>query len=506
MFLGPVRLGCSALNDPGLSRSPSSNRTNGRLQEKLARAMANQSGAGNAGSPPSSTGIPSRTPSPLPPSDSRTSVDSLTRATGKLSKEIGRDDVSATTPPPRSSHDVETTGRNSSDVPLDNQDLSKPPPPQADELSEALDQDQAVTSEPIETPTIKLPTPESEPASGSSGHSEDDGSTVAQSQTNDEESEQRRQEELHSYIEKIDGLQAKLKYLAKEAAESARNAGASAEPGSAERKLSEKDEKIAALMEEGQRLSKIELDNRTTIKKLRLHASDSTKSQTELKKRLEKVEKDLAKAEDRAKRAESAERRITAKVNALSRTERDLESVSAERDAFQITVNDLTGQLTRAVSRADNAEQKAAAKYSGIEKRQVTELQDSLSSAKVEREITEEKLRREIVDLQDSLEREKEHSRIQGVELRGEQAILESKMESLRARAEEASSSVTGDAQAKLLRQIETLQTQYAVATENWHGIEGSLLSRLGNVEKERDETAKREGDLRRKAREAVRF
>lgn len=55
-----------------------------------------------------------------------------------------------------------------------------------------------------------------------------------------------------------------------------------------------------------------------------------------------------------------------------------------------------------------------------------------------------------------------------------------------------------------MLRQIETLQNQYAVASENWQGIEGSLLARVTVLERERDEIAKREGDVRRKAREMV--
>jgi predicted nucleic acid-binding Zn-ribbon protein len=72
----------------------------------------------------------------------------------------------------------------------------------------------------------------------------------------------------------------------------------------------------------------------------------------------------------------------------------------------------------------------------------------------------------------------------------------------LRSRTEEASSSATGDSQAKLLRQIETLQTQYSLASENWQGIETTLTSRVAALEKDRDETAKRESDVRRKARE----
>lgn len=83
--------------------------------------------------------------------------------------------------------------------------------------------------------------------------------------------------------------------------------------------------------------------------------------------------------------------------------------------------------------------------------------------------------------------------------------ILESRLESMRARVEEASTGTNGDVQAKLLRQIETLQNQYAIASENWQGIEGSLLARVTVLESERDEIAKREGDIRRKARETVR-
>ncbi len=55
----------------------------------------------------------------------------------------------------------------------------------------------------------------------------------------------------------------------------------------------------------------------------------------------------------------------------------------------------------------------------------------------------------------------------------------------------------TGETQAKLLRQIETLQTQYAAASENWHTLEGLKASCLASVEKERDDAGRREIDLR---------
>ena len=52
------------------------------------------------------------------------------------------------------------------------------------------------------------------------------------------------------------------------------------------------------------------------------------------------------------------------------------------------------------------------------------------------------------------------------------------------------------------MRQIETLQTQYSLASDNWQGIETSLQARLAVVERERDDTARAESDTRRKLRE----
>lgn len=73
----------------------------------------------------------------------------------------------------------------------------------------------------------------------------------------------------------------------------------------------------------------------------------------------------------------------------------------------------------------------------------------------------------------------------------------------MRTRTEEASSGTGNDSQAKLMRQIETLQTQYSLASDNWQGIETSLQARLTAVEKERDDTARAETDSRRKLRES---
>ncbi|KAK2864964.1 hypothetical protein FQN49_004041 [Arthroderma sp. PD_2] len=492
----------SASASPSLSRSSSSARVKDRLQERLARAMVKQAGAGNVTSPPSSTGVPSRTSSPLPADGSRTSIDSSAGNIDKATGDAKHDSQSATASLSRASLDVKAQDRQSTEIQDNEREGSAPA--ESKEAYENSGQSGISKDETDMSLSRQVSVPEIGVTEPPSNHLEDYEIAMAKLQADHEASELRWQEELHSYIEKIDALQAKLKYLASEAAESARNSTTAAAPGTIEKKLSEKEEKIAALMEEGQKLSKTELEHRSTIKKLRQYIAESTKSQADLKKRIERVEKDLSQANDRAKRAETAEKRATASLSRQANAEEDLESTIAERNILKATVSDLSYQLSRASARAEAAEQKAEEETAQIEGRRVTELKEELSSAKIEHELSDEKLRREIRDLTENLNREKERSRTQEVELRGEQSVLESKMESLRARAEEVSSSATGDAQAKLLRQVETLQTQYAVASDNWHGIETSLLSRLASVEKERDDIAKREGDMRRKVRESV--
>ena len=77
-------------------------------------------------------------------------------------------------------------------------------------------------------------------------------------------------------------------------------------------------------------------------------------------------------------------------------------------------------------------------------------------------------------------------------------------METYRTRAEEISSEGSNDVQAKLIRQVETIQNSYSVASENWKGIESSLLSRIAVLEKEQAEFDRKESDMRRKTREVA--
>ncbi len=319
------------------------------------------------------------------------------------------------------------------------------------------------------------------------------------------------QAEINVYLERIDSLRRDLQTLVDSVSDSARKSAAtskeaaiSAQSGSLEQKLSQKNEKIALLIEEGTRWSKTEMDLRSTIKKIRVQAVAGNKENEAAKLRAEKAERASKTLEERAKKAEAASKRAEQNLATNSGATKELEAARKERDALNATLGDVRSQLSKANLRADAAENKAQSEQLEMEKKRTRELQDHLSSAKIERDILEEKLRREIKDLQATLHRERELARSMESEMLNEQATLESKLESFRVRAEEASSTDTGHTQAKILRQIETLQNQYAAASQNWQGIESSLLGRITNLEKERDDVITRETDLRKKMRDTA--
>lgn len=328
--------------------------------------------------------------------------------------------------------------------------------------------------------------------------------TIEQMRSDYEAAELRRQDETHSYLEHIDALQSKLQYLTKEAAQIARAAKSEAEFGSVEEKLATKDEKIALLMEEGHKLSQTELKHMSIIKKLRAKSTDDDKHLAEMKRLLDKHEKAACEAQERAKCAEEAEKRASEQVKGLPRLVEELETMRADRDAQDGLIQHLQSQLAEFTSAARQAEEKAQSEALEAERKRTADLVDKLSSLTTEKEIAERQHHTELRELRERSEREKERARIAEIERQGEQNILESRLEAYRARVEEASAGSGGDVQAKLLRQIETLQNQYAVASANWQGIESSLLARAAALEKERDEISKREADVRRKARETV--
>ncbi|TGO27572.1 hypothetical protein BPAE_0040g00530 [Botrytis paeoniae] len=512
------------------SASNSSSKTNDRLQERLARAVAAKN-AQKAGTQSASSNVPSRTGSPITVGESpRQSLDATSNLGGdettkRVSQDLGSTTIAntiesdtptvptvevqsstpvveptpeTTTEPQQASPNVvvalkaEPTSRLSTDS-----TTSSIPRVSID----SIPQNDTMVSSSRDEPMATTPATDAVPTSKSPAQLE---AALSQLQSDYETSELQRQEEVHGYIERIDALQAKLKYLAKESLESANNAKTAAPSGSLEKKLAEKEQQIILLMEEGQALSKKELTHMTTIKKLRAKILEDKKEVVEIKKKQEKAEKEAASLAERLKRAEGAEKSLSERNNVINRLRKELDAVKIERDTKDTVIINLKAQLENDAAEEKEAEAKVANEALQAEKKRVAELEDDISNLKIEKQLVNDRAQMQIKELREKMDREAENARIAALEMKNEQQMLESKLEMMRARAEEVSTGATGDAQAKLLRQIETLQTQYAVASENWQGIEASLTARATSLEKERDEATKREADIRRKAREVT--
>lgn len=511
------------------SRTASTNRAQDRLNERLARAMANK----NFGK---KVGEVSQTPSELP-SRSASPANGVA-ASPNVPKEMAEEET-----PDEPNARQEPKEKSSSETPIVNGVrpevvIQVELQPEARATQEPQTPVTAVQSPTIAIEQVKDETegprastdsrgsastrpsleitrgttpsgPDSPKASGTAlpaerPSPEEQEKTIEQLRSDNEAAELRRQQETHEYLERIDALQAKLQYLTKETAELAKRTASEAVLGSVDQKLAKKDEQIALLIEEGQKLSQTELKHMSIIKKLRAKTSEDEKSVVEAKKLAQRHQKLALEASEKARRAEMAEKVASERAKNLPKLEKDLESVKVQRDSNEALVRDLQIQLSEVTSAAKGAEEKANAEALEKERLRASDLADELSNLRVEKELVEKALQNEVREIREKGEREKERQRVAEIERRAEQDTLESRLETYRARAEEASAGQGSVVQAKLLRQIETLQNQYAVASENWQGIEGSLLSRVTALEKERDDIAKREADVRRKARETV--
>ncbi len=152
-------------------------------------------------------------------------------------------------------------------------------------------------------------------------------------------------------------------------------------------------------------------------------------------------------------------------------------------------IQDLRRRLDEAEKRADEAVKKAQTDKMEEQKRKIADLEEELSNSRIEKRLVEDRVKKEMSDVKGEYSRHLDKARLIEMELKSEvQVFITSilavcsnksslKKPSSRScvlRVKEASASTGTDAQAKLLRQIETLQSQYALASENWQGIESS--------------------------------
>ncbi|KEY67470.1 hypothetical protein S7711_02390 [Stachybotrys chartarum IBT 7711] len=522
---GPVRNASGAFSLQSCaanSRTSSSNRTNDRLQARLAKAMAAKAAQSGAASPRSSIDQASRSSADRPsmerPSLDKQSTDRLDVATGGApdQEDAAPADKSLPGTPITESTSIADDAEASNPTPVDSPDPTKvkdapiqdtastdtklEPETEIQEVKDVVEpgaQQDEPASQPIPVPVQPPPdtTPQEVP----------EATTDVLKLTQElEELKSQQQEEIQEYTERIDTLQAKLQYLSKNAADAAKKAASSAPSGSVERKLAEKDERIALLMEEGQRLSSTEQKYRTMLKKLRQQVVDAEKAAEESRKEKDKAASDAEALRSRLGGAEEKEKIQAEARRATAGLQKEIDALKKEVSSKDESLRRLEQEWKSKAGQAESASAEALKKALAAESDKQKQLEDAMATLRSEKDLQADKSRQEAVELREKLDRALERGRGVESELKLELRQLESKLEAMRIAAEEASSGSGGEAQVKLLRQMETLQTQYSTASENWQGIEASLLAKLTNLEKERDEAQRRESEMRKKARESA--
>ncbi|KAH6664139.1 TATA element modulatory factor 1 TATA binding-domain-containing protein [Verticillium dahliae] len=469
-----------AKNVPASPRtSSSSNRVNDRLQERLAKAIATKGGS-------NATEVSSTITNPIDFPNNKASTTSENSAENQAQQLRGSESpqtatVEAAVIEPLSTNETHSTGvddvrdeakhHGADSIELEEEHLAINLPPSSEVTTTPLD---SLCSR-CRSLDVKISTLEAE-----------------------------HRGEVHRYIEQVDALQAKLQYLSREASQVARNAIKDTQSGTLERKLAEKDERIAVLMEEGRGMAATEQKHRNVIKKLRIQVADNEKANVELKAALQQARAGLADFRASEAKLEQLEKaRFEWQVGSAKMRE-ELSLLRSDLSAKQITIDSLRQDLQKAMDEADTSASRALADALEAEKRRAREFEDNIASLQVEKNLVAERAKKREAELREKADEAAERSRIAQLELQGEMQAIEGRLEAMRALAEEASSGAVGDSQAKLLRQMETLQTQHAIASENWQGIEASLATRLSNLEKERNDALRRESDMRKKARETA--
>lgn len=230
-------------------------------------------------------------------------------------------------------------------------------------------------------------------------------------------------EEINAHLERIDALQSKLTYLSEQLAASAKSASSDKDATPTDKKLAEKDAQIAALMEEGQKLSKTEMKHMTTIKKMRAKSQEQDKEMTMLKQRLTKAEKSITEQSERARRAEAAEKSSQEKLKIVGKIEKDIETIRAEREEAGMTISELRKQLNDALSRAEDAEKRVQSGALEAEKRATRSLQEDIENLRIEKKLAEDRAKKELQAARDEAKSQQEKAQVVELELRGEIAV-----------------------------------------------------------------------------------
>ncbi|KAL7986199.1 hypothetical protein Chor_011365 [Crotalus horridus] len=248
--------------------------------------------------------------------------------------------------------------------------------------------------------------------------------------------------------------------------------------------LKEKDEQIKGLLEEGEKLSKQQLQNSNIIKKLRAKEKERENTNTKQTKKIKELEEELQHLKQVLDGKEEIEKQhrenikqlnsvVECQVKDATRLQVDLEDLEEKNRSAQAALDNAYKELAdlhKANATKDCEVQEAALSH---EMKVKEELGLILEKAHEEAHQQQEALAIQVADLRIALQRAEQQAARKEDYLRQEISDLQ------QTRNQELSQNVTS-ATRPLLRQIENLQATLGAQTLSWEKLEKNLSERLG--------------------------
>ncbi|XP_026076692.1 TATA element modulatory factor-like isoform X2 [Carassius auratus] len=271
--------------------------------------------------------------------------------------------------------------------------------------------------------------------------------------------------------------------------------------------IKEKEEQIRELLEEGEKLSKQQLQHTNIIKKLRVKERESDSQITKQTKKLKEQEEELKHLQqvlDSKEEVEKQHRENIKKLNAVvERQEKEFSKLQTSSEELQENNRSLQAALDSSYKELAEMHKASATKDSEAQElalnREVLvkeELSLALEKAQEESRLQQEALANQVADLRLALQRAEQQQAKKEDYLREEISELQQRLQEAETRNQELSQSVTS-ATRPLLRQIENLQATLGAQTASWEKLEKNISDRLADaqaqlavsVEKERSAT-----------------
>ncbi|KAL0978557.1 hypothetical protein UPYG_G00172130 [Umbra pygmaea] len=271
--------------------------------------------------------------------------------------------------------------------------------------------------------------------------------------------------------------------------------------------IREKEEQIRELLEEGEKLSKQQLQHSNIIKKLRAKEKESQATSTKHSLKLKEQEDELKHLRQVLEGKEEVEKQHRDNIKKLNMVveRQEKEMIKLQSDAEELQENNRSLQAALDNAYRELAELHKAKASHASEAQEVAlsrevqakeELALALVKAQEEARMQQDALVHQVSDLRLALQRAEQQQARKEDYLKEEISDLQQRLQGAETRNQELSQTVTS-ATRPLLRQIENLQASLGGQTASWEKLEKSISDRLVDaqaqlavaVEKERAAT-----------------